>query len=274
MAKQPSKSRRSSKMMDDTLSSEVRVKARTKRQDKGRASRADQIAKEEVQKIARRTLVCIGSNQKAYKQKIESSTITFALGPAGTGKTHIPTMIACKQLDDKKISRIIVSRPAVSDEDYGALPGDINDKTLPWFSPVRDIIVSYFGASHVDNMVGNKTIEFVPFGHLRGNTYQNAFIILDEAQNTTPKQMKTFLTRIGHHATVAVTGDLNQSDIRGPNGLADAIERLHGKTGIQFQVLTKADIVRSDIVRVILDAYEPDGADDLNTTLMGNLSAK
>lgn len=273
MAKQPSKSRRGSMSSEDELVG-GKFKTRTKKDSKGRSARvskAKDIVDEEVGKIARRTLVCKTPNHKNYRQKIESTTITIALGPAGAGKTYIPTMMAAKLLEDKKVERIVITRPAVSDEDYGALPGDINDKTLPWFAPVKDVLCDYFGASHVDNLMGNKKIEFIPFGYLRGKSLHNAFIILDEAQNTTPRQMKTFLTRIGQYSRVVVTGDLNQTDISGRNGLHDAIAILHKKPGIAVQLLTKADVLRSDIVRVILDAYEPDDGQDLNRALLDSL---
>lgn len=206
----------------------------------------------------------IGKAQKAYLQKIQSNTITFGIGCAGTGKTLLPTIVAAERLDNKSIERIIVTRPAVSDEDYGALPGDLSDKIAPWFAPIQDILIEYFGQSHVENLVRLKKILFVPMGHLRGNTFKNAFIILDEAQNTTPKQMKTFLTRLGVNATCVITGDLNQTDIYGANGLQDAILKLQRCRHIAVQTFVKSDIVRSDIVRTILDAYEPDPINDLN----------
>lgn len=206
----------------------------------------------------------IGSAQKAYKQKILANTVTFGIGCAGTGKSYAPTMIAAQMLEEHTIERIVVTRPAVSDEDYGALPGELSDKIAPWFAPIQDILTEYFGQSHLENLLRLKKILFVPMGHLRGNTFKDAFVILDESQNTTVAQMKCFLTRLGVRSKCVITGDLNQTDIHGDNGLKDAVHRLRQCKDIAIQSFTKNDIVRSDIVRTILDAYEPEPEHDCN----------
>lgn len=208
---------------------------------------------------------CITPAQKRYKQKILSNTITFGIGPAGTGKSFVAAMIAAGLLEDRLIDRIIVTRPAVSDEDYGALPGDLSDKIAPWFAPIQDILIEYFGASHLENLIRLKKVIFVPMGHLRGNTFKNAFILLDEAQNTKPKQLKTLLTRLGVGSRLVVDGDLDQADVPGKNGLEDAMARLRKIDDIAFAHFKTDDIVRHELIKAILKAYSTQDAAAVET---------
>ncbi len=206
--------------------------------------------------VASAPLTCMNKAQRNYKQKIESSTITFGVGPAGTGKTYVAVKIAAALLEQKEIQQIIVARPAVGvEEDYGALPGTIDEKMSPWFAPVLDILNTHFGASHVEGMMKTKRIRFVPLAHLRGLTFDNAFILLDEAQNTSPKQMKALLTRIGQNSKLVIDGDMDQCDIPSKSGLNDAVERLKDIASISVHTFTEEDIVRNGLIKDILKAY-------------------
>lgn len=198
-----------------------------------------------------------GQAQHHYLTMIERETITIGTGPAGTGKTLVPTSYACEQLRDQKIERIIITRPAVeaSEKGLGFLPGTVEEKMAPYLEPFKRIFHQYFGETHFDYMVKKGIIEIAPIEYLRGLTFENAVVILDEAQNTTPKQMKLFLTRIGEYAKVIITGDTDQKDIKGLSGLEDAMRRLDGCPDIGQYEFTEEDIVRSGIVREILKRY-------------------
>lgn len=194
--------------------------------------------------------------QSNYGQMIDSSTCTFGLGPAGTGKSYVAASHACKMLDNGTIGRIIVTRPAVeADGGMGFLPGEIDEKFEPYFRPIRQILDAHFGPSHVDNLIRNGKIEIQPLAYIRGLTFDNAFVILDEAQNTTPREMKTFLTRLGKYSYLVVNGDIDQVDIKGPSGLVDAVTRLEDMTGVSVMRFDENDIVRSGFVRDVLKRY-------------------
>lgn len=194
--------------------------------------------------------------QQTYHQMMLSHTLTVGIGPAGTGKSHISVTAAAIQLLEKKISKIIICRPAVeSGRGLGFLPGEIEEKWAPYFKPVRAILEKRLGASHVDNMIKNGQIEIAPLEYLRGSTFENAFVILDEAQNATKKEMLTFLTRIGHNCTVVVDGDIQQVDIREPSGLVDMLNRLQGMSDYSVCEFTEDEIVRAPLVREILIRY-------------------
>lgn len=207
----------------------------------------------------RTPLHCKTKAQALYKQNIESHTISFGVGPAGTGKTHVPLKIAAKMYEEKEIRDIVCVRPAVGcGEELGALPGSLEDKVQPWFQPLLDILIEHFGTSTVEGMIHAKRLKFVPLSHMRGRTFKNSFIILDEAQNTTTEQMYAFLTRFGEYSKVVVTGDLRQTDIRKLSGLIDAMRRFQGHPAISFTQFTSADIVRHGLIRDIVEAYERD----------------
>jgi phosphate starvation-inducible PhoH-like protein len=196
--------------------------------------------------------------QKRYIAAIRSHCLTFGIGPAGTGKSYCAGALAAQYLEGGQIDRIILTRPAVeAGEQLGFLPGDLDEKFAPYIDPFRDILNARLGAGTVDYCLRHGRIVASPLAYMRGKTFDSrTFVILDEAQNTTPAQMKMFLTRIGEDSRVVVNGDIRQSDIRGPNGLADAVERLDGLPGVYVHRFDREDIVRSGLVRHIIDRYE------------------
>lgn len=196
--------------------------------------------------------------QGHYILQIQKKWLTFGIGPAGTGKTYVCAALAAQALLEGKTERLIVTRPAVEAcESLGFLPGELDQKFDPYFAPFRDVLDEWLGKSHVDGMIRSGKIVATPMAYMRGKTFKNAYVILDEAQNTTPNQMKLFLTRIGEDTKVVVNGDLAQSDLRGRNGLEDAIERLQHIEMVGISRFSRDDIVRSGLVRAVLEAYEP-----------------
>lgn len=205
-------------------------------------------------------LAPINEAQGQYMCAIDSKQLTFGLGPAGTGKTYICTRMACEALDNEEIEKIIVTRPAVeaSDGGIGFLPGDIHEKFAPYFAPFKAVFEEVWGPGKTEYLIKEGVIEIAPLEFIRGLTFKNAFVILDEAQNTTPGQMKLFLTRLGEDAKVVINGDISQKDIPGPSGLQDAVDRLDTKRMedyVYVHEFTEDDIVRSGIVKEILMAY-------------------
>lgn len=194
--------------------------------------------------------------QGQYISSIMSATVTFAVGPAGTGKTYIASAYAAQQLMDKRIDKIVITRPNIEvGAGMGFLPGELDEKYAPFLAPFREIMIERMGKSQYEyNLKAGKIVP-EPLGYMRGKTFNDAFVILDEAQNTTPAEMKMFLTRIGENCTVVVDGDLAQCDLPNGNGLVDALRRLDGVKGIRVVEFTEEDIVRSGIVRLILQAY-------------------
>lgn len=198
-------------------------------------------------------------NQQIMSQLIEEMTVVVASGPAGTGKSFTAIWKACEMFDDGRVSKIVLTRPAVeADEKLGFLPGEVDEKIAPYFVNYMDTLNRYFGKSHVDNLIRLGKIIAQPLAYIRGLTFDNSFIILDECQNVTVKQMKTFMTRIGRGSKVVVDGDIRQSDLRGENGLQDLLNKFTECPGFGFVNFKKEDVVRSDIVKHILDIYEPE----------------
>lgn len=196
-------------------------------------------------------------NQKRYLKAMSSNNLVFATGPAGVGKTFLCTAIAAKMLVEKKIERIIITRPAVeAGESLGFLPGELDEKFDPYLEPFKDVLYRRLGRSFTEYLISSKKIVAVPLAYIRGRTFRNAMVILDEAQNTTPKQMKNFLTRFGENCTVVVNGDPTQMDIHGPSGFTDAMKRLASIPEVRVVEFTRADIVRSGLVQKIVEAYE------------------
>lgn len=196
--------------------------------------------------------------QQCYINAIKNHCLTFGIGPAGTGKSYCAGALAAEALESGRIERIILTRPAVeAGEQLGFLPGELEDKYAVYIDAFRDILNERLGRGVVDYCLRHGRIVGAPLAYMRGKTFNNnTFVILDEAQNTTPAQMKMFLTRIGEHSRVVVNGDIRQSDIRGPNGLEDAISRVRGLPGVHVHSFERTDIVRSGMVRHILDRYE------------------
>jgi phosphate starvation-inducible protein PhoH and related proteins len=204
------------------------------------------------------------SGQKRYVDAIRENVITFALGPAGTGKSWLAVAMAVNALQSKDVDRIILTRPAVeAGERLGFLPGDLMAKVDPYLRPLYDALYDMVDAEGAARLLERGTVEVAPLAFMRGRTLNGSFIILDEAQNTTPEQMKMFLTRIGFGSKVVVTGDTTQVDVPGGrSGLAD-LERILGHIdGIEFVHLSSRDVVRHRIVQDIVNAYERRDAPD------------
>lgn len=196
--------------------------------------------------------------QKEYVNLIENNDITFGIGPAGTGKTYLAVAMAAKAFRNDEVSRIVLTRPAVeAGESLGFLPGDMKDKVDPYLRPLYDALFEMFGADKFNKLLERGTIEVAPLAFMRGRTLDNAFIILDEAQNTTSEQMKMFLTRLGFGSKAVVTGDITQIDlpINRKSGLIQATKILSGVKGIGYKELTEKDVVRHELVQRIIKAY-------------------
>ena len=197
--------------------------------------------------------------QKKYVDAIDENTVVFGIGPAGTGKTYLAVAKAVTALKSKKVSRIILTRPAVeAGEKLGFLPGDLQNKVDPYLRPLYDGMYEMLGGEGFSRYQERGMIEVAPLAYMRGRTLDNAFIILDEAQNTTPEQMKMFLTRIGFGSQAVVTGDITQIDLPDgkKSGLKIAQKVLTGIEGIEFSILTEKDVVRHPLVQKIIKAYE------------------
>lgn len=197
--------------------------------------------------------------QKQYIESILQNDIVFGIGPAGTGKTYLAMAVAVSALLKKEVKRIILCRPAVeAGEKLGFLPGDMAEKVNPYLRPLYDALHDMVDFDRAKEMVERGVIEVAPLAFMRGRTLSNAFVILDEAQNTTPVQMKMFLTRLGFNSKCFVTGDITQIDLpRGINsGLTDAMRRLKGIEGLEFITFTTEDVIRHPLVAKIANAYE------------------
>ncbi|MDT7510996.1 PhoH family protein [Bifidobacterium sp. H6bp9] len=198
------------------------------------------------------------AGQSAYVAAIETHTITFGIGPAGTGKTYLAVAKAVQEFRAGRIGRIILTRPAVeAGESLGFLPGTLNEKVDPYLRPLYDALADMLGTSRLHRLLADETIEVAPLAYMRGRTLNDAFVILDEAQNTTGRQMKMFLTRLGFNTKMVITGDVTQVDLGGPaSGLATIEQVLHGIDDIAFVHLQAADVVRNRLVGRIVRAYD------------------
>ena len=197
--------------------------------------------------------------QKKYIDAIENNTITFGIGPAGTGKTYLAVAMAVRAFRDEQVSRIILTRPAVeAGEKLGFLPGDLQDKVDPYLRPLYDAMFDMMGPENFQRNIEKGCIEVAPLAYMRGRTLDDSFIILDEAQNTTPEQMKMFLTRLGFNSKAIVTGDVTQIDLpnAGRSGLIEAVKVLKNIDDIAIMKLTEKDVVRHKLVQDIITAYE------------------
>ena len=197
--------------------------------------------------------------QTEYIDSVRENDIVFSIGPAGTGKTYIAVAFAVAALESHQVDRIVLSRPAVeAGENLGFLPGDLNDKVDPYLTPLYDALGDMLLQAKLKPLLAKKIIEVVPLAYMRGRTLNNAFLILDEAQNATTMQMKMFLTRLGINSKAIITGDVTQIDLpkNVKSGLVQVTDILHNIDGIGFSTLTDTDVVRHQLVREIIRAYE------------------
>jgi phosphate starvation-inducible protein PhoH and related proteins len=216
-------------------------------------------------RVKRGTIRGRGANQAKYLHAIATHDINFGIGPAGTGKTFLAVAMAVEALNESRVQRLVLVRPAVeAGEKLGFLPGDLTQKVDPYLRPLYDALYEMFGVEKVMKLLEKNVIEVAPLAYMRGRTLNDAFVILDEAQNTTIEQMKMFLTRIGFGSTAVVTGDMTQIDLpkHQKSGLKDALEVLRGVDGISFTFFQARDVVRHPLVARIVDAY--DARDDKN----------
>ena len=198
-------------------------------------------------------------NQKQIVSLHKKNDLLFVIGPAGTGKTYVSVALGVKALKEKKVKKIIITRPVVeAGENLGFLPGDLQDKIDPYLQPIYDALEDMIPIQKMKKYIENKTIDIAPLAYMRGRTLKNAFILLDEAQNTTKSQLKMFLTRLGENSKMIVTGDISQVDLRKnqSSGLIDAKEKLKDVNGIGFTLLDSSDVLRHRLVKKILDKYK------------------
>ena len=198
-------------------------------------------------------------NQHKLVQMVKKNDLVFALGPAGTGKTYISVAMAIQALKNKEVKKIVITRPAVeAGETLGFLPGDLKEKLDPYLRPIYDALHDMVHSEKLKHYMENGIVEIAPLAYMRGRTLDNAFILLDEAQNTTPMQIKMFLTRMGPKSKVIITGDLSQVDLpkKQTSGLSNAVKILKGVKGIGFTTLDGKDVVRHKIVKAIIAAYD------------------
>ncbi len=226
----------------------------------GQADQIDAIMQDVIAVTARgRQVRCKTLGQRKYVQAVKENTVTFAIGPAGTGKTYLAMAMAVVAFKNKEVERIILTRPAVeAGEKLGFLPGDLQNKVDPYLRPLYDALYELMGVENFQKYVERGVIEVAPLAYMRGRTLNDSYIILDEAQNTTCEQMKMFLTRFGENSRVIVTGDLTQVDLPAGkrSGLKEAVEVLRDVEGIAVCQLTHRDVVRHSLVQAIVKAYE------------------
>ncbi|MEN9310845.1 MAG: hypothetical protein RLY77_970, partial [Pseudomonadota bacterium] len=210
-------------------------------------------------RVKRGTLRGRGDNQRKYLHAIASHDINFGVGPAGTGKTYLAVAMAVDALSQSRVQRVILVRPAVeAGEKLGFLPGDLTQKVDPYLRPLYDALYEMLGVEKVARLLERNVIEIAPLAYMRGRTLNDAFVILDEAQNTSIEQMKMFLTRLGFGSTAVITGDVTQIDLpkHQKSGLKDAVDVLRGVDGVSFTYFESRDVVRHPLVARIVNAYE------------------
>ena len=227
----------------------------------GKIAQLDELGDRDVIAFTHRgrPIRCKTIGQQAYVNAVRRHELTLAVGPAGTGKTYLAMCLAVVALKNKEIERIVLTRPAVeAGEKLGFLPGDMSQKVDPYLRPLYDALYELMGTDAYQKLTERGAVEVAPLAFMRGRTLNDAFIILDEAQNATPEQMKMFLTRLGVNSRCVVTGDISQTDLPRDkkSGLTEAIEILNGVSGIAVVELTSQDVVRHELVQRIVRAYE------------------
>ncbi len=226
----------------------------------GKVDMIDEILKDVVAITHRgKQIKCKTLGQREYVRMVRENVLTFAVGPAGTGKTYLAMALAVVALRNKDIERIVLTRPAVeAGEKLGFLPGDLTQKVDPYLRPLYDALYDLMGVDSYQKLVERGVVEVAPLAYMRGRTLSDSFIILDEAQNTTSEQMKMFLTRMGFNSRVVVTGDITQTDLPfgKRSGLIEALDVLHDTPGIGIVRLDYHDVVRHDLVQAIVQAYD------------------
>jgi phosphate starvation-inducible protein PhoH and related proteins len=235
---------------------------------------ASQVGEDEVENVVLFTrngiIRAITAGQREYIRQIKRNDIVFSIGPAGTGKTYLAVAMAVAALKNREITKIILARPAVeAGESLGFLPGDLKEKVDPYLRPLYDALDDMIPPDKLKTYVERRVIEVVPLAYMRGRTLNNAFVILDEAQNATSMQMKMFLTRLGTNSKAIITGDITQIDlpIKTTSGLVQIQEILHEIDGVKFCYFDRNDVVRHKLVKDIIDAYDKyhtNGRNDLN----------
>lgn len=226
----------------------------------GRIDQFETLFEDEITKNAKGKSIRVKTlGQKSYISAIKASDLVFGIGPAGTGKTYLAVVMAVNALKNGYVKRIILTRPAVeAGESLGFLPGDLKEKVDPYLRPLYDALNDVLGAEHTARLMERDIIEIAPLAYMRGRTLDDAFVILDEAQNTTPEQMKMFLTRLGFGSKMIITGDITQIDL--PNGITSGLQIAEKKLslikGIRFVYLDESDVVRHPLVQKIIKAYE------------------
>lgn len=229
---------------------------------RGKIDQLETLFEDEITKNAKGKSIRVKTlGQRNYVSAIRSNDLVFGIGPAGTGKTYLAVVMAVNALKKGIVKRIILTRPAVeAGESLGFLPGDLKEKVDPYLRPLYDALHDVLGTEHTTRLIERGTIEIAPLAYMRGRTLDDAFVILDEAQNTTPAQMKMFLTRLGFGSKMVITGDITQVDL--PKGITSGLRaveaRLSKISGLSFIYLKQADVVRHPLVQKIIDAYESD----------------
>ncbi|WP_099158543.1 PhoH family protein [Virgibacillus ndiopensis] len=226
----------------------------------GKINQLETLFEDEITKNVKGKSIRVKTlGQRSYIAAIKTNDLVFGIGPAGTGKTYLAVVMAVHALKNGLVKRIILTRPAVeAGESLGFLPGDLKEKVDPYLRPLYDALHDVLGAEHTARLIERETIEIAPLAYMRGRTLDDAFVILDEAQNTTPEQMKMFLTRLGFGSKMVITGDITQVDLpKGvKSGLQMASQLLSHVKGISFIHLNQTDVVRHPLVQRIIDAYE------------------
>src|SRR5699024_10143937 len=227
---------------------------------KGKINQFETLFEDEITKNARGKSIRVQTlGQKRYTDAIKAHDLVFGIGPAGTGKTYLAVVMDVHVLKNGDVKRIILTRPAVeAGESLGFLPGDLKEKVDPYLRPLYDALHDVFGSEHTYRLIERDTIEIAPLAYMRGRTLDDAFVILDEAQNTTPEQMKMFLTRLGFGSKMVINGDITQIDL--PNGVQSGLQvvkrLLASVEGLSFIHFDGTDVVRHPLVQKIIDAYE------------------